>query len=92
MGAQSIYRRRLLGIWYGKVHQRCAAACAYVARNPPTGAFFPAALGGIQCSIGGIFCTPGAERMYANRFLTIASKDADTGMHGSGELRHVRSF
>ena len=53
----------------------------------------PAALGGIQCSICGILVTPGAERMYGNRFATtFAPRDADFGMHCSGELRRGRSF
>ncbi len=89
MGAQLIKRRRLLGIWYDKALRRCAVACAYVARSPPTGASFPAALGGIQCSIGRIYCTLRAEHMHCNRLpRKSALRNAYFGMHGSGELRH----
>ena len=70
MGAQSISRKRLLGIWCSKEHRRCAVARVSVARSPPTGASFPAALGGIQCSIGRTYCTLGAKHMYVNRFAT----------------------
>ena len=70
MGAQSIKRRRLCGILHGKAHRRCAVACAYVARSPPTGASFPAALGGIQCSIGSFYRALSAKHMYGSRFAT----------------------
>ena len=37
----------------------------------PTGASFPAVLGGIQCSIGGILCAPGAERNVQRRHAML---------------------
>ena len=57
-------------LWCGNEHRRCAVACAYVTRSPPTGASFPATLRGIQCSIGRNFYTPGAECIYGKGFAT----------------------